>query len=313
VSHPSLVLGIDGGGSKTDAWLAFLGGCSGGVALGRGRAGPGNPRAVGFEAAEANILTAIEAAFHSAGLPRAAVAAACFGLAGAGREEEQQRIIEWAKRQGIAPMLRVTGDAEPVLAAASPDNCGIALICGTGSFAWGRNAAGETARCGGWGYLVGDEGSGYAIARAGLLAAFRAADGRGPETSLLPAFLTHFRADSAGELVPHLYAAEMTRQRLAGLATIVFAAAQEDEVARKLLVQSAGDLAELVAALAGRLGFIESGFPLALAGGVALHQPLLGDLLAASLADRGCRPSSVVLVESPVSGAVALARQLAAR
>jgi N-acetylglucosamine kinase-like BadF-type ATPase len=205
----------------------------------------------------------------------------------------------------------VTGDAEPVLAAGASDSCGIALICGTGSFAWGRNGAGETARCGGWGYLVGDEGSGYAIARAGLVAAFRAADGRGPDTSLLPAFLHHFRADSAAALVPHLYAPEMTRQRLAGLGKIVFAAVHEDAVARSIITAAAGDLAELVAALARRLGFSQGAFPLAVTGGVALHQPLLHELLARQLEASGCRGVSISLVRSPAAGAVALARQLA--
>jgi N-acetylglucosamine kinase-like BadF-type ATPase len=313
VSHASLVLGIDGGGSKTEAWLAALDDVADGGVLGRGRAGPGNPRAVGFEAAEANILAAIEAAFADAGLPRAAVAAACFGLAGAGREEEQQRIVEWAEREGVAYMLRVTGDAEPVLAAASSDNCGIALVCGTGSFAWGRNRTGETARCGGWGYLVGDEGSGYEIARAGLIAAFRAADGRGPETSLLPAFLTHFRASVAGELVQRLYAPEMTRQRLAELAKIVFVVQEDDAVARKIIASAADDLAELVAALARRLGLIESGYSLAMTGGVTLNQRLLCPLLLARLAHRGCLPAYSTLVESPAAGAVALARQVARR
>ena len=157
--------------------------------LGRGIAGPGNPRAAGFDVAQANIDAAIDAAFAAADLPRTTVAAACFGLAGAGRPDEQQRIAAWARQQRIAERIRVCGDAEPILAAASPENSGIVLIAGTGSLAWGRNQAGETARCGGWGYLLGDEGSGYAIALAGLHAAMRAADGRGPQTDLLAAFM----------------------------------------------------------------------------------------------------------------------------
>ena len=112
-----LVIGVDGGGTKTVAWLAPLE--DGGDVLGRGQAGPGNPRAVGFETALANIDAAIDAAFAAAGLPRQTVTSACFGLAGAGRSSEQEHILAWAEQRGIAQRVRVTGDAEPILAAAS--------------------------------------------------------------------------------------------------------------------------------------------------------------------------------------------------
>src|SRR5205823_15045021 len=141
------------------AWLAPLDDDPNTIVLGRGQAGSGNPRAAGFDAAQTNIASAIDAAFADAKLPLTTAAAACFGLAGAGREIEQQRIASWAEKHGIAQNVRVTGDAEPILAAASPENCGVALICGTGSLAWGRNRAGVIARAGGWGYLLGDEGS----------------------------------------------------------------------------------------------------------------------------------------------------------
>ena len=144
-----IIIGVDGGGTKTIAWLAPLGDDTNTIVLGRGQAGPGNPRAAGFDAAQANIAAAIEAAFADAKLPRIAAAAACFGLAGAGREIEQGRIASWAGQQSIAHTVRVTGDAEPILAAASPDNVGIVLICVTGSLAWGRNRAGEIARAAG--------------------------------------------------------------------------------------------------------------------------------------------------------------------
>jgi N-acetylglucosamine kinase-like BadF-type ATPase len=208
-----LVLGIDGGGTKTVAWLALhkpevqakVGpdqqvesipslAVQTGRVLGRGIAGPGNPRAAGFDVAQANIDAAIEQAFADARLPRQAVVAANFGLAGCGRADEQQRIKSWAEGRDIAQAIQVTGDAEPLLAAASPENWGIALICGTGSLAWGRNQRGQTARCGGWGYLIGDDGSAYAIAVAGLRAAVRAADGRGNPTVLLAHFLAQFAA-----------------------------------------------------------------------------------------------------------------------
>jgi len=313
-----LVIGIDGGGTKTVAWLAPLVDDGTDRVLGRGLAGPGNPRAAGFEAAQANITAAIEAAFTDAGIPRTPVAAACFGLAGAGRPDEQEPLAAWAGRQGIAGKIHVCGDAEPILAAASPDNWGIALIAGTGSFAWGRNQAGETARCGGWGYLLGDEGSGYAIALAGLRAAMRAADGRGPQTDLLPRLLSRVGTQSPADMIVKVYSAEMTRDKLAALSEIVFDLATTDEAAGKIVVTAVEDLAELVGTLAGQLRLSAGGYTLAMAGGALLHQLNYSDRVLTALSLRLARqqmkwPGRVATVEEPVRGAVALARLAAAR
>jgi N-acetylmuramic acid 6-phosphate etherase len=296
MSNAPLVLGIDGGGTKTVACLA-----SGDEILGRGSAGPGNPRAAGFETAQANIAAAIAAAFAAARLPQTAVAAACFGLAGAGRASEQEQIAAWAVTRGIARQVKVTGDAEPILAAASSENAGVVLICGTGSLAWGRNAAGETARCGGWGYLMGDEGSGYAIALAGLRAAMRAADGRGPATELLPLFQNALAAKTPEELVGQVYGPEMTREKLAALAGVVFAA--QDPVAAGIVAAAAQDLRELVTTVAERLN-LPAGYSLALTGGVFMHQREYAAQVAAPCS------ANWTLVTEPVRGAVALARQL---
>jgi len=314
MSISPFVLGIDGGGTKTVAWLAPR---AEGQILGRGHAGPGNPRAAGFDVALANIDAAIAAAFADANLPRAEVAAACFGLAGAGRATEQQQIEAWATSRGIAQRVKVTGDAEPILAAASPDNVGVVLICGTGSLAWGRNAAGETARCGGWGYLLGDEGSGYAIALAGLRAAMRAADGRGPATDLLAGLMSVLKATSPEELVSRVYGPEMNRERLAGLASVVFEYRSTDGTAQQIIAEAARGLAELVATVAKQLhlNLPPKDFTLALAGGTLLHQLNYRERFLAALPSGGANSwatSRVIVVEEPVQGAVALARSLCA-
>jgi len=303
-----LVIGVDGGGTKTVAWLARLEEKASEEILGRGQAGPGNPRAAGFEVAQANIEAAIAAAFADAKLPARTAAAACFGLAGAGRAAEQGRIADWAKSRRIAERVTVTGDAELVLAAASPENVGIALICGTGSLAWGRNAAGAVARCGGWGYLVGDEGSAYAIARAGLQAAVRAADGRGEATRLLEAFQNELGARRPEQLIDAVYAPEMTRERLAALAMIVFAEAGDDPLAKAIVTTAAEELATLVRVLSHRLRMDAGSYRLALSGSVILQQALLRERMLASLTQEMAAPGNVVCVSEPVRGALALAR-----
>jgi N-acetylglucosamine kinase-like BadF-type ATPase len=311
LSCSPLILGIDGGGTKTIAWLAPQDDAANSTFLGRGQAGPGNPRATGFDVAQGNIGLAVQRAFDDAKVPRTTVAAACFGLAGAGRADEQKRIAKWAKEFGIASHVQVTGDAEPILAAASPENVGVALIAGTGSFAWGRNASGQSARSGGWGYLIGDEGSGYAIAMAGLRAAAQAADKRGPQTALLPAILQKLRISTPQELIGAVYAPDMTRDRLAELAAVVFDLQLADETAAHIIKTAAVDLAAMVAPVVDQLQLPARSYFLAASGGIFTNRPGYLNLVVDELASRPTgSPRRSLVVEHPVAGAVALARRL---
>jgi N-acetylglucosamine kinase-like BadF-type ATPase len=313
-----LVLGADGGGTKTVAWLArWTPGAPSLAAgqwevLGRGQAGTGNPRAAGFEAVQVNLRAAIDAAFADAGLPQVTVDAACFGLAGAGRTVEQAAIADWALASGIAKQVRVVGDLELVwaavdFAAVDDEGPGIALVAGTGSVAWGCNASGEVARCGGWGYLLGDEGSGYALGLAALRGLVRAIDGRGPATSLFPAVQQALEVSEPADLIAKVYATEMTRQRIASLAPLVFAEESADPLARSIVEGGASDLAELVATLAARLHLEPGGYCLAMAGGLFVHQPTYRELVVKTLGERRIEPRETCVVAEPVRGAVRLA------
>ena len=307
-SSMDLVIGVDGGGTKTVAWLAPLSDDGTGQVLGRGRAGPGNPRAAGFEVAQASIDAAIEAAFADANVPRGPVAAASLCLSGAGRPAEQSRLTQWADARSLAKITRVTGDAEPILAAASSENWGIALIAGTGSLAWGRNRAGDVARSGGWGYLIGDEGSAYAIALAGLRAATQAADGRGPATELLSRFQQQLAAAAPQDLIERIYGSDMTRERIALLAIVVFDAAANDLVAQQIVDTAATDLADMAAALVQSLNLPVGEYPLALAGSVLEQQETLRQRVLARLHQTATEPGEVRIVSEPVCGAITLAR-----
>jgi N-acetylglucosamine kinase-like BadF-type ATPase len=302
--------GVDGGGTKTVAWLAPRKATQQPGVLGRGYAGTGNPRAAGFEVCLRNLDAAIAAAFHDAGLPRETIAAACFGLAGAGRTAEQERIAAWARQVGVAEAVVVTGDAEPILAAGSPSHCGIAVICGTGSFAWGRSANGETARSGGWGYLFGDEGSAYSIAVEGLRAAARAADGRGPATALVEKLQHALNAATPQEIVERIYHPEMTRAAVAALASLVFEAAEFDQIAAEIVASAANQLVEMVTNIHRRLHFSAGAYALAMTGGVLLSQRTFRERFRAELRQLGIEPQTITLVEEPVRGAIAMARSL---
>lgn len=310
-----LVIGVDGGGTKTVAWLATVGSADSSEVLGRGIAGPGNPRAVGFDAAQVNIEAAIEAAFADAKSPRRPTAAACLALAGAGRPDEQQRIAAWASGRAIARQVIVCGDAEPILAAASSENVGVVLIAGTGSLAWGRNAAGKTARTGGWGYLLGDEGSGYSIALAGLRAAVRAADGREPATVLLPRFLQALSIAQPEDLIAAVYSPEMTRRRVAELAGVVFESATIDAAAESIVEQAVSELAGHVATLVSQLWHPGANYMVALAGGLLLNQRDYREQVTRKIEQELVkhklpRAAEFKAVNDPVRGSVELARRM---
>jgi N-acetylglucosamine kinase-like BadF-type ATPase len=239
------------------------------------------------------------------------VSSACISLAGADRAAERQQVEAWAREQSLTRRLRVTNDAEPILAAVSPEGWGVALISGTGSFAFGRNETGASARCGGWGYLLGDEGSAYAIALAGLRAVAQAADGRGESTVLQQRVPRLLGVDTAQALISVVYRPEFSRREVAQLAPLVFEAAREsDPVAQRIIAQAAGELADLVRTLARRLGLTSGSYPLAAAGGVLIHHGELREAVVDALSRTGSAPAQCVLVAEPVRGAIALARQL---
>jgi N-acetylglucosamine kinase-like BadF-type ATPase len=305
------VLGIDGGGTKTIAWLACREGTNDWKTIGRGASGPSNPKAVGFDAAFASLDRAIDAAFLEAGLPRREVSAACGALAGSDRDSDRRTIEEWAHRHKLARQWKLVHDAMPLLAAGTPALWGVALIAGTGSMAFGRGMQGATARAGGWGYLLGDEGSGYAISCLALQAAARGADGRGPETALLDRFMKRLDVARPSELVTHIYRPQIDRPTIATWSDLVFEAADAgDSVAREIIAQGARGLAEAVAAVCGHLGLRDAPFPLALGGGLLLHQPSYVEAVLRELGRDGLRAAEVAIVPEPVAGAVLLARQM---
>src|SRR5205085_2564078 len=209
-----LYLGIDGGGTHTVALLAGYGG----AILGRGAAGPSNRQAGGAGRALAALDEAVRAAFAAAGRTRGPVASACLGLAGADRPEDQAVIREWAERVRLAGQVEVTSDAAILLAAGTPEGWGLVLIAGTGSIAFGRAADGRRARAGGWGHLLGDEGSAYALVMAALQAVARAADGRGPATGLTERLLARLGVSQPQGLITAVYRSGRDRADLVVLA-----------------------------------------------------------------------------------------------
>jgi N-acetylmuramic acid 6-phosphate etherase len=309
------MLGIDGGGTSTIALLARRGDQAGSdpVILGRSCAGPSNLQAVG-QAALPALDHAVREAFAAAGIPRQTVNSACLGLAGADRAGDQKIIRHWAESVYLADRIEITNDVSLLLDAGTPEGWGIAVVAGTGSIAYGRTSNGRTARAGGWGYMLGDEGSGYALVLAGLQAVARAADGRGPATVLAELFLSRFNVRQPQELIPVVYRGGWDRAKLAALAPVILEAAAEDNVAAKIIAEGAQALAAAVAAVIRQLGWENQSLPLALAGGVLLGNEGYRQRLLAELAGQQICLAEVTQVVEPVVGAIRrLVRQDAAQ
>ena len=316
----SLVLGIDGGGSKCAVVLGRLtaAGAGGMQIVGRGRGGPANPRVAGHDVARASITTAVEAAFADAGLGPQTVAAACLGLAGVGLPEDRDAVIAWATQARLADTVLVVPDGLLPFADGVAEPWGVVLIAGTGSLALalprGNTLSAATAadRCGGWGPLLGDEGSGHTIGLAALKAAMRAADGRGPDTILHAALLKRFGAARAADLVGCIHAPGVGRREIADAAREVLAAADVgDAVAAAILTGAATELATHVRTLAERNSLTSGVYPLRLTGGLLAGSATLRRLVVESLVASGHEPGSVIVVSDPAAAAARFAATVA--
>jgi N-acetylmuramic acid 6-phosphate etherase len=306
----NLYLGIDGGGTRTVALLARVGAEQGRkwALLGRGEAGPSNLQSAGADAALAALDEAVNRAFASAGLGRRPAAAACLGLAGAGRADDQAVIREWAGQVRLAGTIVVQGDTPMLVAAGTPDGWGVAVVAGTGSMAFAQDPDGRTARAGGWGYLLGDEGSGYALAIDALRAIAQAADRRQPSTDLTQRLLAHLGLARPEELIGVVYRGGLDRAGLAALAPLVLeAAADGDPLADGIVSYGAAQLAVAVAGAACQLNLQHAPLPLALGGGVLLGSPYYRERVLRSLTSQEIHAEPVTLVHEPAEGAIRLA------
>jgi N-acetylglucosamine kinase-like BadF-type ATPase len=293
------VIGIDAGGTKT---VGLLGDESGAV-LREARSGGANLRLQGELSVEKSLFQVIDAL--DAPQP---VDALCLGIAGVGDDADRAVVRDVLRRLGIRRSVRIVNDAEIALVAGAPDGHGIVLVSGTGSIAFGVDPSGRSARYGGWGYLLGDEGSAFWLGHAAVRAGIRAADGRGPATILFERICEHLEVREPVRLVEWFYDQELSRTRVAQLARLVEeAAADGDETAQDLLDHAARHLARAARAVERQLGF-PGPFPLVLSGGAFRACPSLVRRLEARLDDL---PQRVVRLEAePATGAVKLALEL---
>jgi len=296
-----IFLGIDGGATKTSCLVGDEK-----SVLGSGASGSSNLIRIGEAQARESLNSAIQQACAAAHVSPAQIHKTCVGLAGAGRSE----ISSAARRvmlEIVGGEVQIVGDTIIALEAAFGRGPGVVVIAGTGSIAYGRNAAGQTARAGGWGFAISDEGSGYWIGRAAVASAMRSLDEEG-KSPLLDTILKTWKLESLDKLI--VTANATPPPNFAALLPAVLAAANAgDPAASDVLAQAGSELAGRAIAVTRRLFRTASEIPVAMSGGVFQNAALVREHFYKTLRSEYPNASINETVVEPVRGALELARR----
>ncbi|AVH70091.1 N-acetylglucosamine kinase [Nostoc sp. 'Lobaria pulmonaria (5183) cyanobiont'] len=313
----SYVLGIDGGGSKT-VCILMDDSCQ---VLGRGEAGPSNYQSIGIEVTLQSIQSAIYNAVEAAIITNTLnINAICLGLAGVGRAADIEVVkglvkelqnnklpINWALQPAN---IVICNDALIALVGGIGQPVGIVVAVGTGSIVFGRNHQGNTKRVGGWGYILGDEGSAYKIAIAGMNAALKSYDGREISTSLVEAFKQHLNLESIEDLIEVVYRRGWGVKQIAALAPIVdLAAASGDIVANIIIDDAVKELVKATSTLIDAIFSADSVLEVVTTGSVWRGRSNFHERFAASLVKKFPEVNVIFPRYEPAYGAGLLALQ----
>jgi N-acetylglucosamine kinase-like BadF-type ATPase len=268
-----------------------------------------NPTRVGEEQTCFALQQGIDDICHQSGIKPAQIIALCAGIAGAARNEVRQTIAR-ALNKSVAGQVAVVGDMVIAHEAALGGAPGIVVLSGTGSMAYGRHASGRTARAGGWGYAISDEGSGHWIGVQAVSAVTRALDS-GNYTELSDRILTLWQLDSRDELIAHANASPPPK--FSALFDVVLSAAEAgDSYAHHILVKAGAELARLAEVVFRRLWRSDDVVSFAMAGGIFQHASTVRESFHRELHTFLPQASIFLSTQNPAEGALSLARKLAA-
>ncbi len=299
-------LGIDGGGTRSRLVVSDR---SGNV-CGRYEGATTNIAANSEQVVKAHVTGLVTQFFKEKGVSYEHCAGVCIGSAGIDTPAYAGQMERILGAIGFDCPLRAVNDAELILWAEMKAEAGIALIAGTGSIAYGKNAAGTVKRCGGWGHLFDDRGSGYWIAREAVASAFRYHDGRGEKTVLKALLQEHFGRKEFEDILHDLYHDEFKKHDLAALAVMVSEAAEQgDRVSRNILEAAAGHLLELVSTLMGRLD-LPGDCRLLWSGGSLQYATHLRECFISGVSQISPEIQISQTGQDPVMGALYLSRKL---
>jgi glucosamine kinase len=300
MSSERYLMGIDGGGSSIRVVITTFAL----EVVSESRGETANPSAIGRERAAARIRAAMHAAMQNAGITSEQIGAVGIGVAGAAASHSEAWLREVVAGVVSGARVAASADYEIALVGSRGERKGVLVLAGTGSLAYGVNDAGESALVGGWGYLLGDEGSGYWLGLEGLRAVARAADGQGEATSLSHTLLAALGVGQAREIIRWLYGGEQAKTReVAELVPLVLGSAEGgDAIAQDIVRRGADALASSAEAVMQRLRIQTTDY--AFAGGMLQTDNPLSEALCQRLG-LSERP---VASYSPVMGAAILAR-----
>jgi N-acetylglucosamine kinase-like BadF-type ATPase len=314
----SYVLGIDGGGSKTVCVL-MDDSCQ---LLGRGEAGPSNYQSIGIEATLQSIKSAIYNAVKAAIITNTVkIDAICLGLAGVGRAADIEVVKALVKELQNNKFLHIIWALQPAnivicndaliaLVGGIGQPVGIVVAAGTGSIVLGRNHQGDIKRVGGWGYILGDEGSAYKIAIAGMNTALKSYDGREMSTSLVEGFKQHLDLKNIEDLIEVIYRREWGVKQIAALAPIVdFAAASGDIVANIIIDDAVKELVKATSTVIDAIFSADSVLEVVTTGSVWRGRCKIHDRFAASIVKKFPNINVIFPRYEPAYGAGLLALQ----
>lgn len=298
-----LVIGVDGGGTKTAAVLYR----EDGVVLAEGTFPSTNPHSNKPEAVRAALKDLVETMVREGKVPLDAIDGIGMGMSGADRPADKG-FLEGITREYIAPSTKIiiVNDAVVAMVAVLKRLHGILLIAGTGSICYGYNGKTNTStRCGGWGHLLADEGSGYLIGLEALRHVLSAHDERTPKTSLTERVLTELKLAGPTDLIGWTYMQGNGKTEVAALSRLVHEEADKgDAIANAILMKQASLLLELTEVVYRRL-FLASGerAQLALWGGNLQHAKRYQELFLERLKMSGLNVEPVIRDEKAVMGA----------
>ena len=296
------IIGIDGGGTGTVGILTT----ETGQCLAQVQSGASNYHVVGEAKTQTVLKSLVEELCEKAGIPSTSAIHFCLGMAGLGRAEDRKIIGRICDELSISENRILTHDAHIALVGGTEKQHGVIVISGTGAIVYGINADGKEARASGWGYLLGDEGSGYDIAIKGLRAVARAADGRGKPTELTNRMLNALELNKPGDLIRWVHAA--SRDAIAQLSKIVFDAARTaDGTAEQIVNEAAEELVCAANSVIKQLEFIGA-FDIVLSGGNLIHQAIFADKLRRQFAKIVPEASVLLPKHEPAYGAVLVAQ-----
>ena len=233
------------------------------------------------------------------------------GAAGAGRKEDALKLESsllklFSADDIIINSLTIVSDAEIALKGAFPNKAGCILIAGTGSIIYGKDEKGNIYRVGGFGRLLGDEGSGFSIGKKGLQAAAKYYDGRGNETLIVRLIREKYSINSADELITKVYKENFD---IASIAEIVITAAEnEDQIAHKILLEESEQLVEHLNTIVKKMD--SSDLSVSFAGSLIITKNIYSDMLRDKIKTSLPSVKIVSPKHSPIEGAILLAKEI---